>query len=152
MPPIAVSHFKVQISEHSGISHSTVKKVRIDKNKLTVIQEQLLFCKYSPYFEDFSIFKKESNDIKLIIILESILSLTSLCLTQPIHQYLQSHFDNLFWWPPYLVSHHMISILVHMQMSFVKFSILFRILIKKFWSEHFFIALDVTMKAPASKI
>lgn len=88
MPQIAVNHFKVQISEDSGISHSTVKKVRIDKNKLTVIQEQLLFCKYSPYFEDFSIFTKESNDIKLIIILECLLSLTSLCLTEQIHQYL----------------------------------------------------------------
>ena len=35
-------HFKVRICEHLGISHLTEKKVQIDNNKLTVIQEQLL--------------------------------------------------------------------------------------------------------------
>ena len=32
-------HFKVQICEHLGISHLTGKKVKIDNNKLTAIQE-----------------------------------------------------------------------------------------------------------------
>ena len=48
-------HFKVQICEHLGISHLTEKKVKIDNNKLTAIQEHLLCCNYSPSFEDFSI-------------------------------------------------------------------------------------------------
>ena len=34
--------FKVRIWEHSGISHFTGKKVKIDNNKLTTIQENLL--------------------------------------------------------------------------------------------------------------
>ena len=45
-------------------------KVKIDNNKLTAIQEQLL-CS-SPSFEDFSILTSESNDFKLKI-MESIL-------------------------------------------------------------------------------
>ena len=65
-------HFKVRICEHLGISHLTDKKVKIDNNKLTAIQEHLLCCNYSPSFEDFSILTKESNDFKLKII-ESLL-------------------------------------------------------------------------------
>ena len=41
-------HFKVRICEHLGISHLTGKKVKIDNNKLTAIQEYLLCCNYSP--------------------------------------------------------------------------------------------------------
>ena len=59
-------HFKVQICEHLGISHLTEKKVKIDNNKLTAIQEHLLCCNYSPSFEDFSILTRESNGFKLI--------------------------------------------------------------------------------------
>ena len=40
------------------------KKVKIDNNKLTAIQEHLLCCYYSPYFEDFSILTRESNGFK----------------------------------------------------------------------------------------
>ena len=65
-------HFKVQISEHLGISHITEKKVKIDNNKLTEIQEYLLCCNYSLFFEDFSILTNESNDFKLKI-MESLL-------------------------------------------------------------------------------
>ena len=65
-------HFKVRICEHSGISHLTEKKVKIDNNKLTTIQEHLLCCNYSPSFEDFSILTRESNDFKLKI-MESLL-------------------------------------------------------------------------------
>ena len=58
---------KVRIWEHSGISHFTGKKVKIDNNKLTTIQEHLLCCNYSPSFEDFSMLTWESNDFKLKI-------------------------------------------------------------------------------------
>ena len=57
-------HFKVRICEHFGISHLLEKKVKIDNNKLTAIQEHLLCCYYSPYFGDFSILTRESNDFK----------------------------------------------------------------------------------------
>ena len=66
-------HFKVRICEHLGISHLTDKKVKIDNNKLTAIQEHLLCCNYSPSFEDFSILTRESNDFKLKI-MESLLT------------------------------------------------------------------------------
>ena len=65
-------HFKVRICEHLDISHLTEKKVKIDNNKLTVIQEHLLCCNYCPSFEDFSILTRESNDFKLKI-MESLL-------------------------------------------------------------------------------
>ena len=65
-------HFKVRICEHLGISHLTEKKVKIDNNKLTAIQEHLLCCNYCPSFEDFSILTRESSDFKLRII-ESLL-------------------------------------------------------------------------------
>ena len=58
-------HFKVRIYEHLDISHLTEKKVKIDNNKLTAIQEHLLCCNYSQSFEDFSIMTRESNDFKL---------------------------------------------------------------------------------------
>ena len=65
-------HFKVQICEHLGISYLTEKKVKADNNKLTAIQEHLLFCNYFPSFEDFSILTRESSDFKLKI-MESLL-------------------------------------------------------------------------------
>ena len=34
-------YFKVQICEHLDISHLTEKKVKIDNNKLTALQEHL---------------------------------------------------------------------------------------------------------------
>ena len=37
-------HFKVRIYEHLDISHLTEKKVKIDNNKLTAIQEHLSCC------------------------------------------------------------------------------------------------------------
>ena len=57
-------HLKVRTCEHLGISRLTEKKVKIDKNKLKVIQEYLLF-NYSPSFEDLSILNRESKDFKL---------------------------------------------------------------------------------------
>ena len=65
-------HFKVRICEHLGILHLTEKKVKIDNNKLTAIEEHLLCCNYSPSFEDFSILTRESNDFKLKL-MESLL-------------------------------------------------------------------------------
>ena len=65
-------HFKVRICEHLSISHLTGKKVKIDNNELTVIQEHLLCCNYSPSYEDFSILTREGNDLKLKI-MESLL-------------------------------------------------------------------------------
>ena len=52
-------HFKVRICEHLGISHLTEKKIKIDNNKLTAIQEHLLCYNYSPSFEDFPILTRE---------------------------------------------------------------------------------------------
>ena len=63
----AKCHFKVQICKHLEILHLTEKKVKIDNNKVTAIQEHLLCCNYSPSFEDFSILTRESNDFKLKI-------------------------------------------------------------------------------------
>ena len=60
-------HFRVRICGHLGISHLTEKKVKTGNNKLTVIQEHLLCCNYSPSFEDFRILTRESNDFKLKI-------------------------------------------------------------------------------------
>ena len=50
-------------------------KIKIDSNKITAIQEQLLCCiydNYSPYIKDISILTRESNDFKLEI-MESLL-------------------------------------------------------------------------------
>ena len=60
-------HFKVRLCEHLGISHITEKKVKIDNNKLTVIQEHLLCCNYSSSFEEFSILNKETDEFKVKI-------------------------------------------------------------------------------------
>ena len=65
-------HFKFPICEHLGISQLTGKKVKIDNNKLTAIQEHLLCCNYPQTYEDFSILSRESNDFKLKI-MESLL-------------------------------------------------------------------------------
>ena len=65
-------HFKAWICEHLGISHLTGKKVKTDNKKLTTIQEYLLCCNYFPFFQDFSILTRESNDFKLKI-MESLL-------------------------------------------------------------------------------
>ena len=65
-------NYKIRICEHLGTLHLTGKKVKIDNKRLTAIQEHLLCCNYSPSFEDFSIFTKESNDFKLKI-MESLL-------------------------------------------------------------------------------
>ena len=56
-------HFIFRICKHLEISHFTVKQVKIDKNKLTAIQEHLFFWNYSPSFEDFSFLAVESNDV-----------------------------------------------------------------------------------------
>ena len=48
------------------------KNVKIESNKLTAIQECILFCNYSPFFEDLSILIRESNDFKLKV-MENIL-------------------------------------------------------------------------------
>ena len=60
-------YFKVRICEHLNSSHLTGKKVKIDNNKLTAIQEHLLCCNHSPSLVDFSILTRESNDFKLKI-------------------------------------------------------------------------------------
>ena len=65
-------YFKVGICEHLGILHITGKKVKVDNNELTAVQEHLLCCTYSLSYEDFSILTTESNDFKLKI-MESLL-------------------------------------------------------------------------------
>ena len=51
----------MRICEHLSISYLTGKKVKIDINKLTVIQGQLLYCNHSRTFQDFSILLKYFN-------------------------------------------------------------------------------------------
>ena len=63
---------KSQIWEHLGISRITGKKLKIDNNKLTTVEEHLLCCNYSPSFGNFSILTKESDNFKLDI-MESLL-------------------------------------------------------------------------------
>ena len=58
--------------EHLGISHLTEKKIKIDNNKLTAIQEQLLCSNYSPCSKTFPILTRGSNHFKLKI-MESLL-------------------------------------------------------------------------------
>ena len=79
-------HFKFQICEYLRISHLTGKKVKIDKNKLKVIQQHLLFCNNSPVFEDFSILTTKSNGFKFEIMKIYELSVTSICLAKRIRQ------------------------------------------------------------------
>ena len=76
-------HFKVRICERLGTSHLFGKKVRIDNNKLTAIQEHLLCCNYSPSFEDFSILTKENNDLKLKIMERLLTALDEPILNRP---------------------------------------------------------------------
>ena len=75
-------HFKVRICEHLVISHLTVKKVKIDKNKLTTIQEHLLCCNYSPSYEDFSYLTSEINDFKLKVMESLLISRGKPCLNK----------------------------------------------------------------------
>ena len=63
---------KVPVLEHLGILPLTGKKVKIDNNKVTAIQEYLVYCNYSSSYDNFSICTRESNDFKLKII-ESLL-------------------------------------------------------------------------------
>ena len=63
----------VQICEHLGTWHITGEKVKMDSIKLEEIQENLLYCNYSPFLEDVSILTKESNDFKMKI-MESLLT------------------------------------------------------------------------------
>ena len=62
----------LNLCEHLGISQHTGKKVKININKLTAIQEHLLVCSYSLSFEEFAILTTESNNFTLKM-LESIL-------------------------------------------------------------------------------
>ena len=74
--------FKVQICELLGISHLAVKKVKIDNNKLTTIQEHLLCCNYSPSYEEFSVLTRESNDFKLKIMEILLIAFDKPCLNK----------------------------------------------------------------------
>ena len=65
---ITKCHFKVSICGYLGISPLTEKKVKIDNNTLTAIQEHLLCCNYSASFEEFSILTRKSNDFNLKVI------------------------------------------------------------------------------------
>ena len=47
--------------------HISLKKVKIENNKLTAIEEHLLCCNCFPSFEDFSILTRDSTDFKLKI-------------------------------------------------------------------------------------
>ena len=80
-------HFNVRICENLGTSHLTEKKVKINNKKLMAVQEQLLCCNYSPSFEDFSIFNRESNGFKLKI-METLLIARDCFLTRQIPLYL----------------------------------------------------------------
>ena len=63
---------KVPVLEHLGILPLTGKKVKIENNKVTAIQEYLLYCNYSSSYDNFSIFTRWNNNFRLKI-MESIL-------------------------------------------------------------------------------
>ena len=75
-------HFKARICEHSGISHLTGKKVKIDNNQLTTIQDHLLYCNYSPSCEGFSILTRERNDFKLKVVESLLIARDKPCLNK----------------------------------------------------------------------
>ena len=67
--------FRFRIFEHLGISHLTGKKAKIHNSKLAAIQEHLLLCcNHSPSFKDFSILTRESNDLKLKIMMRLLIA------------------------------------------------------------------------------
>ena len=77
------------------------QNMKTDKNKLTAIQEEVLFCGYSPCFEDFFILKTDSDDFKLKI-------MESLLIEQD--KPLLSNGDTsillkLFWWSTLVIYH-----------------------------------------------
>ena len=67
MLPIMVRPDTILKSEFVNIYafHISLKKVKIDSNKFTAIEERLLCCNCSPFFEDFSILTRDSIDFKL---------------------------------------------------------------------------------------
>ena len=75
-------YLKVRICEHLRISCLTGKKVKIDNNKLTTIQEPLLCWNYSSPYEHFSILIKESNDFKLKIMESLLIACDNPCLSK----------------------------------------------------------------------
>ena len=58
-------HFKVKISEHTGISVLTGKKVKGDCD--AAIKEPLLFCNHAPDFKIFLILTTNKNDFTVIL-------------------------------------------------------------------------------------
>ena len=52
------------MTKHLGISALTGKRVKGDD---FAIKEHLLFCKYAPDFEDFSILPTNNNDLKVTL-------------------------------------------------------------------------------------
>ena len=63
-------HFKVRMCEHLGISAVTRKSVKSDDD--SALKKHLLFCNYTPDFEDFSILATNKKDFKVTLI-ESLL-------------------------------------------------------------------------------
>ena len=63
-------YFKVRMCEHLGISALTGKRIKGDDD--SAIKEHLLFCNYTPDFEDFSILATNNNDFK-VTLMESLL-------------------------------------------------------------------------------
>ena len=57
--------------EQLGISALTGKRTKVDDD--FTIKEHLLFCNYTPNFEDFSILATNNNDFK-VMLMESLLS------------------------------------------------------------------------------
>ena len=118
-------HFKVRISKYFVNSHLTGKKVKINNNRLTTIQEHLLCCNYSPSIEDFSILIKVSNDF-ILKIMESLL----IARDQPVLNKVDSALSlDLFWYNISRIrcfTRHMILIypIVRIQLPFVQLSVL----------------------------
>ena len=113
-------HFKVRFCEHIGNSHLSQKKVKIDNNKLTAIQEHLLCCNYSPFFEDFSILISESNDFKLKIMESLLTARDKPILNKADSPLLQSYF-NVTSVVIICFTHHMISIYPNVRIQLSKF-------------------------------
>ena len=119
-------HFNVPICNF-GILHLTGKKVKTDNYKLMAIQEHLLCCNYSPFFEDISILVRENNDFKLKILDSLLIARDKPVLKKADSSLLLELFCLHQWLSFDILSRHMMPIypFVRIQLLLVQFSILY---------------------------
>ena len=104
------------------------KKVKIFNNKLTVIQEHLLYCNYPLSFKDLFILTRKSNDFKPKIMKSKLIARDKPILNKKVTSFpLELFKRNIIWmiiiwcFAPYMMSIYPI---VRIQLWFVQFSFL----------------------------